>query len=141
MEGKNPAKNSVENLELGKNYLVKIKIVTNYAHRQVMIEDPIPSGAEIVNFDLDNSDQTMSEIIDGQEKCVWGWCQPLFQHKEYRYDRARFFVDYLGAGTHEISYVLKTRLPGEFDWLPAQVKEMYYPEIFANTAGKRIEIE
>ncbi len=148
LEGKNPhrlagrsAKNSVENLELGKNYLVKIKIVTNSAHRQVLIEDPIPSGAEIVNFDLDNSDQTMSEIIDGQEKCVWGWCQPLFQHKEYRYDRARFFVDYLGAGTHEISYVLKTRLPGEFDWLPAQVKEMYYPEIFANTAGKRIEIE
>ncbi len=141
MEGKTPAKNSVKNLELGQNYLVKLKIVTNTAHRQVLIEDPIPSGAEIVNFDLDNSDKTMSEMVDGKQKCFWGWCQPLFQHKEYRYDRARFFVDYLAAGTHEISYILKTRLPGEFEWLPAQVKEMYYPEIFANTAGEKITIE
>jgi len=141
MEGKSPAKTAVDDLELGRNYLVKLKVVTNSAHRQVLIEDPIPSGTEIVNFDLDNSDKTMSEVIDGEKKCFWGWCQPLFQHKEYRYDRARFFVDYLAEGTHEISYILKTRLPGEFEWLPAQVKEMYYPEIFANTAGKRIEIK
>ena len=130
----------VEKLALGENYLVKLKVVTAKPHRQVLIEDPIPSGAEIVNFDLDNADQTL-ETPESQQNCAWGWCQPLYQHKEFRDDRARFFIDYLPAGTYEVTYVLRARLSGEFEWRPAKVEEMYAPEVAANTPGRRVLIE
>jgi len=129
-----------DSLQLGENYLVKLKIVTPRAHRQVLVEDPIPSGVEIVNFNFDNADQTLEGAL-GTENCDWGWCQPLISHQEYRLDRARFFIDYLPAGTHEITYILRPRLAGDFEWLPAKVEEMYFPEIAANTAGRKIEIK
>lgn len=129
-----------DNLELGQNYQVKLKVVTAKPHRQVLVEDPIPSGTEIVNFDLDNADQTLNNA-ESNKGCDWGWCRPLVQHKEYRDDRARFFIDYLPAGTHEITYVLRPRLSGTFEWLPAKVEEMYAPEVAANTPGRSVVIE
>jgi len=40
-----------------------------------------------------------------------------------------------------VKYVIKTRLAGEFEVLPAKVEEMYYPEVFATTDGDQIVIE
>ena len=140
LEGAEAADEKADSLELGQNYLIKLQIVTARPHRQVLVEDPIPSGTEIVNFDFDNADKTLEAALEN-DTCVWGWCQPLFQHQEYRQDRARFFIDYLPAGTHEITYILQPRLTGEFEWLPAKVEEMYAPEVAANTAGRTIRIE
>jgi uncharacterized protein YfaS (alpha-2-macroglobulin family) len=139
MVGAEASSEEAQDLTLGQNYLVKLQVVTARPHRQVLVEDPIPSGTEIVNFDLDNADKTLEASLDN-EACDWGWCQPLFQHKEYRQDRARFFIDYLPAGTHEITYILQPRLEGEYQWLPAKVEEMYFPEVAANSDGKRIQI-
>lgn len=141
LEGKEAVGEGLTSLALGENYLVRLKIVSAKPHRQVMLESPIPSGAEIVNFDLDNADNRLAEVVDNAGECSWGWCSPLFQHKEFRYDRARFFIDYLPAGTHEVSFLIRTRLSGEFDLLPAKIEEMYFPEVFATTNGERIEIK
>lgn len=140
LQGLEPINSSVGTWRLGENYVVKLRIVTARDHRHVVVEDPIPSGTEIINFDFDNTDQTLENVLR-DDPCPWGWCEPLLSHKEYRQDRARFFIDYLPAGSHEITYLLRPRLTGEFDWLPAEAKEIYFPEVAANTAGKRIKIQ
>lgn len=140
LEGTEVVEGDLDSLELGETYLVRMQIVSSQPHRQLMVESPIPSGAEAVNFDLDNTDQRLATALDENQDCVWGWCHPSYQHKEFRYDRARFFIDYLPAGTHEISFLIRPRLSGEFEWLPAKVEEMYFPEVFATSDGRLLKI-
>ncbi len=128
----------VNNLEVGKNYLVKIKVVTNRSHRQVMVEDTIVSGAEAVNFELDNTDKQLNK---NQESGCYGWCQPTINHQEFYFDKARFFVDTMVAGAHEFQYIIKARLGGEYEYPAVKVSEMYNPEVMATGKGKTIEIE
>jgi hypothetical protein len=71
----------------------------------------------------------------------WGWCRPTFDHQEFHAEKARYFSDFMSPGTYDIQYVIKTRLPGEFEVLPAKVEEMYYPEVFATTSGVNISIK
>ncbi len=139
--------NPLTNLEIGKNYVVRLKVVTNTAHRQVMLEDRIPSGAEFVNFDFENVNRDLEQYAQGDDGIMpyskggcYGWCRPTVDHKEFHAEKARFFMNYLGQGTHEVKYVIKTRLAGEFDVLPARVEEMYYPEVFATTEGAKVTI-
>ncbi len=146
-------------LELGKNYVVRLKIVTNTSHRQIMIEDKIPSGSEFVNFDFDNANKELEKYTSANRgrnggispyedfaqpyipRGCFGWCRPTFDHKEFHAEKARYFANYLSAGTYEIKYIIKTRLSGKFEVLPARVEEMYYPEVFATTKGESIVIK
>jgi len=138
--------NPVQKLVQGENYVVRLKVVTNTAHRQVMLEDAGIGGAEFVNFDFDNANQNLAKYVSkkandfGGFRC-YGWCRPNFVHQEFHDEKARFFADYLPAGTFEITYVIKARLTGEFDWIPAKIEEMYYPEVFGLTNGEMIVIE
>ncbi|MCK5461293.1 hypothetical protein KAI58_04895 [Candidatus Gracilibacteria bacterium] len=130
-------------LELGKNYIVKLNIVTNTSHRQIMLEDKIPSGAEFVNFEFENVNKELQKLVGNNSqnnyRC-WGWCVPTFNHKEFHAEKARFFAHYLSPGAYEVKYIIKTRLPGVFEVLPARVEEMYYPEVFALTKGEKVTI-
>jgi alpha-2-macroglobulin len=130
----------IEKLEVGKNYLVRLKIVSSSTHRQVMVSDPIISGAEIVNFDFENVDSSLEEFIKTDSDQCFGWCTPLVSHRESRFDSARFFIDRLSPGTHEIRYVILARIEGKYEALPSKILEMYYPEVMATGAGKEIEI-
>ncbi len=129
----------IKKLELGKNYIVRLRIVTNASHRQVALVDYAPAGAEFINLEFGNSDQTLQSYINN-EQC-YGWCRPKFDHQEFHETSARFFTDYLPAGTHEIKYLIQARISGEFQVLPAKIEEMYFPEIFATTQGEIIEIK
>ncbi len=132
----------VTNLEIGEAYLVRIKVVTNTSHRQVVVEDTVPSGAEGINFDLENVDQNLQQFTKTEEdNNCYGWCRPRIEHKEFYFDKTRFFVPEMRAGAHEFKYLIQTRLEGEYELLPPKVFEMYYPEVYATGKGKRIEIQ
>ncbi len=126
-------------LEIGKNYQVQIKVVTNASHRQVMVQDTIVSGADAVNFDLDNEDKRLKKP-DPKAVC-YGWCQPLVAHKEFYFDKARFFVENMRPGTHQFSYILKARLQGEYEQSAPKVIEMYNPEVMATGVGEVLTIK
>ncbi len=132
-------KNPLTSLELGKNYVVRLQIVTNTSHRQISLIDYAPAGAEFINLEFSNTDKTLSSYVDDDE--CYGWCRPKFDHQEFHETKVKFFTDYLPAGTHEIKYLIQTRIAGEFQVLPAQIEEMYFPEVFATTNGKIVEIK
>jgi uncharacterized protein YfaS (alpha-2-macroglobulin family) len=106
--------------------LIVVKLrVTGKEGRHMMIEDPIPSGAEqleaVGNLDL-SATQT-------------GWSD-WYSSREFRDRRTVFFLDHFD-GDVTFKYAVRVQVPGEFVVAPARVEFMYQPETHANTATHR----
>ncbi|HEY8188349.1 MAG TPA: MG2 domain-containing protein [Pyrinomonadaceae bacterium] len=95
--------------------------------RHMMIEDPIPAGAEQVEsvgtLNLDYS--------SGQDWCDW------YSSREFRDNRTVFFLDYFDGGI-TLQYAIRVQVPGEFRVAPARAELMYSPTTQSNTAGGRL---
>ena len=134
--------------------------------RFVSVEDFIPAGMELVNFNLSTEDQSLQgENVSpygrprGQAKgrnlaSVLGIGGPVElsdevysgteQTKEKLYsdadekhdDRLFLFREWLPEGVYEYQYYVRALVPGLFHHLPAVVSEMYSPENFGRTRGE-----
>lgn len=62
-------------------------------------------------------------------------------HQELRDRKVAFFLDQCPEGVWEIRYDLRAEAPGEFHALPLVGSAMYVPEIQANGAELRVEVE
>jgi uncharacterized protein YfaS (alpha-2-macroglobulin family) len=111
-------------IQSGDVIVVKL-IVTGKEGRHMMIEDPIPAGAEqlesVGNLNL-NSAQT-------------GWSD-WYSSREFRDQKTVFFVDHFD-GNVTFQYAMRVQIPGEFVVAPTRVEFMYQPEKNANTASHR----
>ena len=93
--------------------------------RRLMLEDPIPAGAEQLDAFRDlNFNYTDTSWTD--------W----FSSREFRDRRTVFFLDHFDGDT-TFQYVLRVQVPGEFVVAPARVELMYEPWKNANTATGR----
>jgi uncharacterized protein YfaS (alpha-2-macroglobulin family) len=94
--------------------------------RHLMIEDPIPAGAEqldsLGSLNLDYSDVSWSD-----------W----YSSREFRDQRTVFFLDRF-SGNATVQYAMRVQIPGEFVIAPARVELMYQPEVEANTSSGRM---
>lgn len=102
----------------------------------VVLEDPLPAGFEAVNVYLNTESQAVRENQLRQQ--AGGGA---FVHTEMHDDRVLAFADWLPAGTHTFSYLVRASGLGSFVAPPAYAEEMYAPEIFARELARRIEIE
>jgi hypothetical protein len=104
--------------------VVKLRLRGNKA-RQLMIEDPIPSGAEqlesVGNLNLNYTNSNWTD-----------W----YSAREFRDRRTVFFLDHFD-GDATFQYAMRVQVPGEFVVAPARVELMYEPSVFANTASTR----
>src|SRR5215213_4818280 len=112
--------------EIRSGDLIVVKLhVTGREGRHMMIEDPIPSGAEqlasIGNLNLDYGQNAWSD-----------W----YSSREFRDRRTVFFLDQFD-GNATFQYAMRVQIPGEFVIAPARVELMYQPETNANTASHR----
>ncbi len=110
--------------------LLAVKLsVTGNEWRYLLIEDPIPSGTEIVPRD---------DLYEFRAKPSW-WSY-WFTRREYRDDRAAFFQSYFTPGHGDYFYLLKVINPGQFRVSPARVEPMYQPQYFATSDGLKMEV-
>jgi uncharacterized protein YfaS (alpha-2-macroglobulin family) len=109
-------------IQSGDLIVVRLR-VTGKQGRHMMIEDPIPSGAEqldaVGNLNL-NARQT-------------GWSD-WYSSREFRDRRTVFFLDRF-SGDVTFQYAMRVQIPGEFVVAPARVELMYQPGTNANTAS------
>ena len=93
--------------------------------RHVMLEDPIPSGAEqleaVGNLNLNHSSS--------------GWSD-WYSSREFRDRRTVFFLNNFD-GDATFQYVMRVQIPGQFVVAPARAEFMYEPERNTNTATQR----
>ncbi|MBN1317002.1 MAG: hypothetical protein JXA42_16090, partial [Anaerolineales bacterium] len=134
----------LDNIPLGEAVRVKLTIVAPNDLYYVVVEDPLPAGAEAV-------DQTLltSSSIDAGEGWspadqdyrwgYWGWW--WFNQTQILDEKVVLFADYLPAGTYEYTYTMRASLPGEFQVMPATAREFYFPEVFGRSEGMLFTIQ
>ena len=93
--------------------------------RHVMLEDPIPAGAEQLEY-VGNLSLTYTNT---------SWTD-WYSSREFRDRRTVFFFDRFD-GDVKVQYAIRVQVPGEFVVAPARVELMYEPSTYANTASGR----
>ena len=97
--------------------------------RYLMMEDPIPAGAEFIQRD---------DLYELKQRPDW-W-QSWFTRREFHDDRAAIFQTY-STGTHVYTYLLKIVNPGRFQVSPAMVQPMYQPSVQATSDATILEVK
>ena len=97
--------------------------------RYLLVEDPIPAGAEFIQRD------DLYEIRNRTD--WWGF---WFTRREFHDDRAAFFQTYF-KGHQEYVYLLKVVNPGKFRISPASVQPMYQPSVLSTTDAAYMEVK
>jgi len=93
----------------------------------LLIEDPLPAGAEPI------ADDSLYPL-EKQRPRRWG------NRRELRDSRVVFFQDELSQGRIDLWYLLKVVTPGVFRAMPAQVAPMYVPGVSASTTVQTVAI-
>jgi alpha-2-macroglobulin len=96
--------------------------------RYLLVEDPVPAGAEFIQRD---------DLYELDQRPLW-W-ERWFVRREFHDDHAAFFQTYF-TGTHEYVYLLKIVNPGKFRVSPAMVQPMYQPSLQATSDAANIEV-
>ena len=97
--------------------------------RYLLMEDPIPAGAEFIQRD---------DLYELKQRPDW-W-QNWYNRREFHDDRAAIFQTYF-TSHHEYVYLLKIVNPGKFQVSPAMVQPMYQPSIFATSDMAIFEVK
>jgi hypothetical protein len=126
--------------------MITVALTVNLSHDMynLMIEDFIPSGTEVLNQDLLTS-QTMpqeevpfynarSPFADG-----WGWW--YFNDPEIYDDHVLWTSDYVPAGTYVLTYEILPYQRGSFQVLPTHAWQYFYPEVQGTSSGDIFNIE
>ncbi|KKU80110.1 MAG: hypothetical protein UY05_C0014G0002 [Candidatus Peregrinibacteria bacterium GW2011_GWA2_47_7] len=162
--------NPVKVAHAGETLKGRLTIVVPEERHLVAVEDFMPAGFELVNFEFETADKRLlskggeSEeryVDDFGSNCVsceasyggYGdYSAPFFYddgyyygmsrwtHKEIRDDRLFLFADYMPKGVYEYDYYVTVTSEGKFHHPPAVVSEMYFPENFGRTDGEWMEV-
>lgn len=117
-----------ETLKPGDVIAVRLTVTGN-DWRYLMIEDPIPAGAEFI-------DRRESFELESRPSW-WEWYGSA---KEYRDDRAAIFQYEFDRGQRQFTHLLRVVNPGTFHVSPAQVQPMYQTGYQATTGTMRLEV-
>ena len=103
------------------------------------MEDYIPAGAEVLNANLKTSQQGLQQY-DLRDPFSDGWGWWYFTDPQIFDDHIAWAVDYLPAGTYELTYLLVLNQPGQYKVIPSHAWQFYFPEVQGNSAGMTFEI-
>jgi len=129
----------------GQMILVSLTITLKNDVLNLMLEDFIPSGTEILNKNLLTS-QTAQEPPVNQNynpeslfQDGWGWW--YFNQSQIYDDHILWTADYVPAGRYVLTYNLVPYQRGDFQVLPAHAWMYFYPEVQGTSEGNLFIIE
>ncbi|PHS23729.1 MAG: hypothetical protein COA84_10755 [Robiginitomaculum sp.] len=105
---------------------ITLKIDAQADMTWVVINDPIPAGAQILGGGLGGDSALLSK---GEKNEGWAW--PVFE--ERRFDAYQVFYRYVPKGEFSLEYTVRLNTKGDFNLPPTRVEAMYAPEMFGET--------
>lgn len=133
--------NAITSAKVGDVIDVELTLVVPETMHYLVVEDPIPAGAEPIDTSLATTSQSAAgpQIKqEGEPEQPWWYWQPAsFQLKD---DKVALFATSLAPGTYTFTYQLRATLPGEYNVLPPRGEMMYFPEVFGHGAGSAFTI-
>ncbi|MDD5102971.1 MAG: Ig-like domain-containing protein [Candidatus Peribacteraceae bacterium] len=127
---------------VGNTYRVTLTITVPEDRHFVAVESPFPAGFEPVDVNLQTAQKTLfkDDTTRTWDENYWQSGLWRFSHRELRDDSFFAFADELPTGVYQLTYLVRATTPGTFHERPARVFEMYFPEVFGQTAGKMVTI-
>ena len=132
------ASDSVASIPAGSISKVTLTISTNQARNFIVVDDPVPAGLEIVNTSFET---TGSNLAEQEQTTTEWWTYNPFRHREMYDNKALFFADYLPAGVHTLTYLVRATSYGTFQAPATRAEGMYEPEVFGQTSSKLIRVQ
>ncbi|NLE45731.1 MAG: alpha-2-macroglobulin [Chloroflexi bacterium] len=134
----------VDEASIGDAIQVKLTIIAPHDLYYVVVEDPLPAGAEAIDASLATVSLLEQEPALYRDRTAeeWGrydWWR-WYNRSELRDDRVVLFADYLPAGTYEYVYAFRATQTGQYQVLPAFAQEFYFPEVFGRSNGRQFTI-
>ena len=115
--------------ELRSGDMIVVRLHLTGARAQyLMIEDPIPAGAEQV-----------AQVSGVYLNYSLGQWSDWYSNREFRDNRTAIFMNYFD-GDATLQYAMRVEVPGEFKIAPARAELMYQPTVQANTSNDRLRI-
>ncbi|MBG0784220.1 MAG: Ig-like domain-containing protein [Anaerolineaceae bacterium] len=110
----------------------------------LMVEDFIPAGAEVIDPNLLTSQTVVDDFIPDYDPISpfmngWGWW--VFNDPQIYDDHVLWTADVVPAGTYTLTYHLLPYLSGEFQVIPAHAWQYFFPEVQGTSAGNLFTIE
>ncbi|PKO23003.1 MAG: hypothetical protein CVU38_06420 [Chloroflexi bacterium HGW-Chloroflexi-1] len=117
---------------------VTLNIVAPHALHFLVVEDPLPAGAEAIDTSLRTTSITAQGPTlarDQTESTSWWdwWWTPT--NTDLRDEKVALFATWLNPGSYQFRYQIRASLPGRFLLLPPTAYEMYFPEVWGRGAG------
>jgi uncharacterized protein YfaS (alpha-2-macroglobulin family) len=103
--------------------------ITGSPQKYLLIEDPIPAGAEFITHPDAYHIPARAHVWD-----YW------YTRNEFHDDHAAIFASYFGS-REESFYLLKVVNPGSFTISPASVQPMYQPGVQATTDELHLDVQ
>ncbi|MCC7355256.1 MAG: Ig-like domain-containing protein [Anaerolineae bacterium] len=127
---------------------VKLTIVAPTDLTYLLLEDPLPAGAEAVDTSLRTTrtlptEEEIRRMKEGEvieEPKAWMWDAWLPSHTDLRDEKVALFATFLPRGTYQYTYLMRASLPGEYLVMPTTAMQMYFPEVFGRSDGGRFVI-
>jgi hypothetical protein len=110
-----------DNVKSGQKVLVRLTVDVKEPVRYLVLEDPLPAGAE---------------VLDEQSG---GWAY-AWSSQTVRDEKMVFFQREMATGSVPFYYVMRPQIPGRYHVLPPVIEGMYAPEVRARGAEARLEI-
>jgi hypothetical protein len=130
----------ISEAQVGDTIQVRLTIVAPTNLHYLIVESPLPAGAEAIDPSLLNTSLVYEgpdlQPVDGETP--WFWWQPTAT--DLRDEKVALFATELPAGTYEYTYQMRASLPGQFQVLPAVAYQMYFPEVWGRSAGAEFGI-
>ncbi|MEF2175905.1 MAG: MG2 domain-containing protein [Candidatus Absconditabacteria bacterium] len=114
-----------------------IQVIVPHERNNIIVENFIPSGSELVNTSLDNVSDQIRKISGGDSG---RWWYSGFDHVENKTDKLLLSASRLYAGTYTYTYVIKLNHSGEYHNRPAVAYEELKPEIWGRSKGEYFNI-
>jgi uncharacterized protein YfaS (alpha-2-macroglobulin family) len=132
----------VDEAAVGDVVQVKLTVIAPHDLYYVVVEDPLPAGAEAIDTSLATTSRLEQEpglYRETDDESWYGfyyWWWSWYSRSEMRDDKVVLFADYLPAGTYEYTYTFRATQPGEYQVIPTTANEFYFPEVFGRGDGR-----
>ncbi len=113
-----------EQLDIGQELLVTLILEAKQDLPYMIVEDPLPSGCEVIESFLNQS--------------LRGW-NP-YTNYERRDQKMVFFLENVSKGETRIEYLVRTELGGSFLANPTHAWCMYYPEVSTYSGSNTLHV-
>ncbi|MBX9693096.1 MAG: hypothetical protein K2Z81_11975, partial [Cyanobacteria bacterium] len=128
-----------DGIKPGENILMKVVVNAPISLPYVLVESPLPSGAEVVG-----AEERLNAIDNGAGESDTGikgdWEAPWWSHQDVLDDRIVFFGTSVPKGKSVFHTMLRVELPGKVQLNPVTLEGMYTDKIRCYSRSNLLEV-